>query len=166
MTEDELQRPSKTALKREMTELQDLGKKLIGLSDNELAKIPLHDEKLKEAIETAKRIKSHEGLRRQMQYIGKLMRLIDTDAIREALAERERGHQELARQFHQLENLRDQLVEEGISGIEKIVARFPSADRQHLRQLVLQSAKEVKAKKPPAAKRKIFQYLRELQDHR
>ncbi len=163
MTDNELHRPSKSALKREMTALQDLGKEMIALSDNELAKIPLADDKLVEAIATARRIKSNEGLRRQMQYIGKLMRQIDADAIREALEAREQGHRELARRFHALETLRDQLVEEGIAGVETAIEHFPQADRQHLRQLLLRAGKERAANKPPAAKRKLFQYLRELQ---
>lgn len=164
MNDDFSEKPSKTALKREMLELQTLGKELIDLSESEFAKIPIRDEALLEAIATAKRIKSHEGLRRQMQYIGKLMRQIDPAPIREALEERQRGNQELARQFHALEALRDRLVDSGISAVEEVLAQFPDADRQHLRQLILQAGKEATNNKPPAAKRKLFKYLRELHE--
>lgn len=158
------EKPSKTVIKKEMLELQELGKELIDLSDAEFAKIPIQDEALLEALATAKRIKSREGLRRQMQYIGKLMRLIDASPIREALAQRERGHQELARQFHLLEELRDRLVDKGVQAVEEVMERHPQADRQHLRQLILRANKESSLNKPPAAKRKLFKYLRSLQE--
>lgn len=163
---DELipEKPSKTALKKEMFELQELGKELIDLSEAEFAKISIQDPALLEAITTAKRIKSREGLRRQMQYIGKLMRLIDVSQIRHALAERKRGHQELARQFHALEEFRDRLVDNGVGAIEEVMERHPDADRQHLRQLILRANKESSLNKPPAAKRKLFKYLRGLQE--
>ncbi|CAA0083318.1 Uncharacterised protein [Zhongshania aliphaticivorans] len=165
MTESEFERPSKTALKKEMQAMQDLGEQLVKLSNNELAKIPIHDEHLSEAISTARRLTSREGLRRQLQYIGKLMRGIDLSEIEAGLAKRDEGQRELARAFHRLEELRDTVVEEGLPGIEKVIAQFPSADRQRLRTLILQSAKDAKANKPPAAKRKLFQYLRELQEN-
>ncbi|WP_289084124.1 ribosome biogenesis factor YjgA, partial [uncultured Spongiibacter sp.] len=79
---DEQMIPSKTARKREMDALQAVGKRLVELGDADLARIPINDEDLTEAIATAKRIKSREGLRRQMQYIGKLMRQVDKPAER------------------------------------------------------------------------------------
>lgn len=165
MTESDSERPSKTAVKKEMQALQQLGEQLVKLSNNELAKIPIRDEHLSEAITTARRLTSREGLRRQLQYIGKLMRGIDLSEIEAGLTQREEGQRELARAFHRLEALRDQVVEEGLPGIEKVVAQFPHADRQRLRTLILQVAKDAKANKPPAAKRKLFQYLKELQEH-
>ncbi|MDX1504289.1 MAG: ribosome biogenesis factor YjgA [Spongiibacter sp.] len=161
---DDSQRPSKTALKKEMQALQDLGAQLVKLSNADLAKMPITDPDLEEAIATARRIKSHEGLRRQMQYIGKLMRLIDSSAIQAALEERERGQKDLARRFHELEGLRDRLLEGGVPAITEAMERFPDADRQRLRQLLLQAEKEKAAQKPPAAARKLFRYLRELQE--
>lgn len=165
MTESELERPSKTAVKKEMQALQNLGEQLVKLSNNELAKIPIHDEHLSEALTTARRLTSREALRRQLQYIGKLMRGIDLTDIEAGLAKRDEGQRELARAFHRLEELRDDVVELGLPGIEKIIAQFPDADRQRLRTLILQIGKDAKANKPPAAKRKLFQYLKELQEH-
>lgn len=165
MSESELERPSKTALKKEMQALQNLGEQLVKLSNNELAKIPIHDDHLSEAIVTARRLTSREGLRRQLQYIGKLMRGIDLTEIEAGLTKREEGQRELARAFHRLEDLRDEVVEEGLPAIEKVVTQFPNADRQRLRTLILQIGKDAKANKPPAAKRKLFQYLKELQEH-
>ena len=157
MTESELERPSKTAVKKEMQALQNLGEQLVKLSNNELAKIPIHDEHLREALTTARRLTSREALRRQLQYIGKLMRGIDLTEIEAGLAKRDEGQRELARAFHRLEELRDDVVELGLPGIEKVIAQFPDADRQ--------IGKDAKANKPPAAKRKLFQYLKELQEH-
>ena len=165
MTESELERPSKTAVKKEMQALQNLGEQLVKLSNNELAKIPIHDEHLREALTTARRLTSREALRRQLQYIGKLMRGIDLTEIEAGLAKRDEGQRELARAFHRLKELRDDVVELGLPGIEKVIAQFPDADRQRLRTLILQIGKDAKANKPPAAKRKLFQYLKELQEH-
>src|SRR6185436_8282272 len=75
---------SKTKRKQEMTALQKLGAKLVELPESQLAEMPM-DEKLREAVLAARRIKSHEGKRRQMQYIGKLMRNVDPEPLRERL---------------------------------------------------------------------------------
>ncbi|HKY92940.1 MAG TPA: ribosome biogenesis factor YjgA [Nevskiaceae bacterium] len=78
--------PSKSQVKRDMTELQALGEQLTRLADTQLAAIPL-DDGMRDALAELKRIKSFEARRRQVQYIGKLMRDADVDAIRLALAE-------------------------------------------------------------------------------
>ena len=155
---------SKTEKKKIMHALQQLGEQLVGLSDADLAKIPIDDDTLADAIHTARRIKSREGKRRQMQYIGKLMRNTDTSDIEAGLTALEQGQKALARQFHELEALRDQVAEKGHDGVELVIQRFPDSDRQRLRQLVIQIGKDSAANKPPAAKRKLFKYLRELQE--
>ena len=80
-----LERPSKTQLKRQMHELQRLGERLVALPSTQLARIEL-PEALLEQIELARRIRSREALRRQLQYVGRLMREVDAEAIRAALA--------------------------------------------------------------------------------
>ncbi len=156
------EKPSKSALKREMQGLQDIGATIVKLSDGDLAHIPLEG-LLQEAILTARRIQnSHEGLRRQMQYIGKLMRSTDTTAIEAALRDLENGRQEHNLRFHKLEALRDELLAAGVSGMDKVLEPYPHADRQHLRQLITAAVKEKEQQKPPAAARKLFRYLREL----
>lgn len=162
--EDEIERPSKTALKKEMEALQKIGEQLVKLSNNELAKIAIEDPTLIEAISTARRIKSREGLRRQMQYVGKIMRRIDISKITAALEERENGQRELSREFQALEVLRDELVSGGNKTIDHVIDVYPNAERQRIRQLVMQANKEIKNNKPPAAKRKLFRYLRELHE--
>ena len=153
--------PSKSDLKREMHALQQLGEKIVKLPSGQFATIPLEGA-LEEAITTARRIKSREGLRRQMQFIGKLLRTTDISAIEAAFQELENGRIQAAQHFHELEQWRDTLIEQGPKSIESVIEKYPQADRQHLRQLVLQAGKEKKANKPPAASRKIFKYLREL----
>lgn len=157
------EKPSKSERKREMQALQDIGAKIVKLSVGDLAHIPLEGP-LQEAVLTARRITSHEGLRRQMQYIGKLMRTVDTAAIEAALHDLEHGRQEHNQRFHQLESLRDELLAAGTGGMDKVLEPYPHADRQHLRQLIAAAVKEKEQQKPPAAARKLFRYLRELAD--
>jgi ribosome-associated protein len=155
------EKPSKSERKREMQSLQDIGTRIVKLSPGDLAHIPLEG-LLQEAVLTARRITNHEGLRRQMQYIGKLMRTVDTSAVTAALRDLESGRQEHNHQFHQLETLRDDLLAAGVNGMDKALALYPNADRQHLRQLITAAVKEKELQKPPAAARKLFRYLREL----
>ncbi len=160
--EVEIHEPSKSERKRQMRALQELGEKLVQLDAGALASVTIEDEDLNEAIAVARRIKSREGLRRQMQYIGKLMRKIDTDAIHTRLDELAGGRRETARRFHALESLRDEALQDPHNGIEAILVEYPQADRQHLRQLVRRASQEASTHKPPAAARKLFRYLREL----
>lgn len=155
---------SKSEMKRDMLKLQELGEALVKLSDGQLATIPIDDDALAEAISTARRIKHREGLRRQMQYIGKLMRKIDTTEMAAAHQKLLDGRKEETRRFHELELWRDELIEKGPNAIEDVVSKFPEADRQHLRQLIIQAGKEKNANKPPASARKLFRYLRELSE--
>jgi ribosome-associated protein len=154
--------PSKSAMKRQMTALQDLGEALVALTPKEMARIPIADDTLLAAIDLARTIHSNSGLRRQMQYIGKLMRGIDAQPIAKALSDLHQQHQQDISVFQELEELRDHLTSTGPAGIETVMQRFPGADRQRLRQLVLQHQKEQRSNKPPAAARKLFKYLREI----
>lgn len=158
-TEDN--RPSKSQRKREMLALQAIGEQLVNLPDKELTAIPM-DADLAEAINTCRRIKSHEGRRRQMQYIGKLMRRIETDAIEQALAEIQAGRKREAKKFQALEQLRDQLIADTDTVLPQLFDDYPDIDRQHVRQLIRQAEKEKQGNKPPAASRKLFKYLREI----
>lgn len=156
-------RPSKSALKREMTALQDLGERLLHLTPGELATVPL-DPRLAEALRETRQIKSNSARRRHLQYIGKLMRQLDAEPIQRAVEELDTGQQQRNHAFQRMERLRDNALAQGLAGIETLVAEFPDADRQHLRQLFLQAERERKANKPPAAARKVFRYLREMSD--
>lgn len=159
-TPDEEQPKSKSAVKREMTALQKLGEELVELAPAKLAKIPM-PEQLEEAVMLARRLKNREGKRRQLQYIGKIMRVIDSDAIRQALESFHHDSLAFRQHFHRLEQWRDRLLAEGDKAMEELLEEKPDLDRQHLRQLIRQAQKEASQNKPPAAARKIFQYLRE-----
>jgi ribosome-associated protein len=160
--EEEIIYVSKSEMKRDMLALQQLGEAVVKLSQGQFDTIPIEDETLAEAIHTARRIKHREGLRRQMQYIGKLMRKTDISAMESAYQKLQDGRLEEARKFHLLEQWRDQLIEQGPQAIEEVMTKHPAADRQYLRQLVMQANKELSLNKPPASARKLFRYLKEL----
>jgi len=159
-TPDEELPKSKTAIKREMTALQKLGEELVNLPAAKLEKISLPED-LEEAVMLARRLKNREGKRRQLQYIGKLMRVIDSDSIRESLESFHQDSVAFRQQFHKLEIWRDRLLNEGDSALEELLCEKPGMDRQHLRQLIRQAQKQASQNKPPAAARKLFKYLRE-----
>ena len=155
--------PSKSALKREMTARQELGEALCALSPAELQKIPIDSDDLLEAIEESRRIKHHSGLRRHRQYIGKLMRRIDPAPIQAALDALHQTRYEDAQAFQALEALRERLIGGDEKALTELIDRHPDADRQHLRQMIRDAQREAKNNKPPAASRRLFRYLRELQ---
>ncbi|MFC6632602.1 ribosome biogenesis factor YjgA [Microbulbifer taiwanensis] len=158
--EDELPK-SKTRVKQEMHELQDLGKQLTELGKAQLAEVPL-DEDLREAIDTLHRIKSNEARRRQLQYIGKLMRSADAEAIEEVLNRFKERDQQHLRFDKMAEDWRKRLLEEGNTAQSEFFDRYPQADHQQLRQLVRDSNREIKNSKPPTNQRKLFRYLRDF----
>lgn len=158
--EEEIIWVSKTEMKNDMTSLQKLGEELVALKPAALAKFPI-PENLAIAIKDAQRFKN-EARRRQLQYIGKLMRVIDPEPIQAALDKYNNKHAQATIILHKLEQLRDKVVEEGDSAIEEVMELYPQADRQRLRQLARQAAKEKSANKPPKASREIFQIIKEL----
>ena len=151
---------SKSEIKRDAEALKRLGAELIELSKNSLDKIPLDDD-LRAAIELAQKIKK-EGRRRQLQLIGKMLRSREEDPIRQALDKLKNRHNQQVALFHKLEVLRDRLVETGDDAMPDVLALYPDADRQQLRQMIRNAQKEKATNKPPKAFRQIFQYLREL----
>ncbi|AIW15167.1 ribosome biogenesis factor YjgA [Vibrio tubiashii] len=160
--EEEIIWVSKTELKRDMEELQKLGEELASLKPSVLEKFPLSED-LAEAIKDAQRFKN-EARRRQLQYIGKLMRFEETEPLQAALDKVRNKHSQATAELHKLEQLRDRVVEEGDSAIGDVMELYPAADRQRLRQLARQAAKEKKAGKPAKAFREIFQVLKELNE--
>jgi len=154
---------SKSQRKREMDELKQLGSELLEFTDDALRQLCLPDELL-DAIRTAQRINSHGARKRQLQYIGKLMRGIDETPIRQAIEARDHQQATHTREFHLLEDLREKLLARGDSALPDVLAQFPRTDRQHLRKLVRQARKEQEVGQPPRAARLIFRYLRELQE--
>jgi len=152
---------TKSQIKREMQELQDLGTELVKLSPSQLGKIPMSD-KLRDAIDLCQRITSHGAMVRQRQLIGKLMREEDVEPIQRSLNELRFCAQKQAQDFHQLERWRDRLINEGDVALNDYLQQHPSVDRQPLRTLIRQAQKELKDHKPPTAARELFRTLRDL----
>ena len=160
--EEEQLPPSKTQRKQQMDDLQTLGEELVELSNDRLKKIDI-PEGLRDAVSAAQRMtQRNEARRRQMQYIGKIMRSVDAGPIRAALAlVRGESASETAK-LHRLEKLRtDLLADEKV--LHQIATLFPSVDLQHLRSLRRSALKEHEQNKPPRSYRAIFQLLKELE---
>ena len=153
--------PSKSQLKREAEAVQDLGKNLLNLSVDQQNSLEL-PESLKLALDEARRIKKNSALKRQLQYIGKLMRSIDIEPIQTQYDKIVNHFATDIKALHRLEKWRDRLLAEGDKALEELLSEVPHADRQHLRQLIRQSAKETQLKKPPKSAREIFKYLKTL----
>jgi len=163
---------SRGDLKRESTELQALGEQLMDLRAGLFAALPLSD-KLVEAIKDAKRITNFEGKRRQMQFVGKLMRQLDDatlQAVREALDVQRHGSAKEAGALHEAELWRDRLVA-GDDALGEWLNLYPDTDAQQLRALVRQARKDAKPEKPGEALRHgrayrdIFQLVKEHMAH-
>jgi ribosome-associated protein len=164
---------SRTDLKRESTELQKLGEDLLTLRADLMARLDL-SEKLSDAVAEAKRITNFEGKRRQMQFIGKLMRLLEPevlDTIRAALDEQRNGSAHENMVLHQAETWRDRLIADE-DAFGQWISSFPQTDTQQLRALVRQARKDAPPKDKAAesqglaprqgrAYRDIFQLVRE-----
>jgi len=156
--------PSKSARKRHMLSLQALGESLLELNDKQLAQIPIDDDRLLSSLREARQIHSKNARKRHLQFIGKLMRGIDPAPIEQALQQLDSARLQHNAAFHQLEQLRAAVLAAGPGGVELVMAKYPAADRQQLRQLVLQHQRESEQQKPPAASRRLFRYLKELQE--
>jgi len=160
-TEDEEELPpSKTKIKKQMHELRDLGAELTELGKDQLAQLDL-PENLRDAIRELKNINKFGAQRRQMQYIGKLMREVDTAPILAKLDAWKGTSQQHVAYMHQLERWRDRLLESD-GALTELLAAHPQADAQHLRTLIRNAKKEIAANKPPRNFREIFQVLREI----
>ncbi len=163
-------RPSKSQIKRDMLALQDLGKQLVELSNDRLKQLPL-PEVLYEAIRQAQKTTSREGLRRQIHYVGKLMRNVDPDPIRIQLDIWENGSREQTLAMHRLEALRDLLLKDD-DALTGLLKEYPGADIQYLRTLIRASRKEAQnnaalhAGQDPQRKhyRALFQAIKALND--
>ncbi len=153
-------RPSKTKQKEAMHELRDLGAELVELSVGQLKRINL-PENLFDAVRDCQKITAHGARRRQIQYLGKLMRGVDDEPIRAGLAMlRGESSAETAR-LHRLERFRVRLLEDE-AVLAEIAALWPAVDLQHLRTLRRNALKEKENNKPPKNFRAIFQVLQEL----
>jgi ribosome-associated protein len=162
MTESDIEiddLPSRSQLKRDSQELRDMGAHLVQMPNAHLDKIAM-DSTLLAAIKEARRLKSNDARRRQIQYIGKLMRNMDLTEIRHSVEKLNHQSQTFRQHFAMLEQWRDRLINEGNDAIEEFLTAFPNADRQQIRNLSRQAGRE----KTGSAKTKLFKYLKQISD--
>jgi ribosome-associated protein len=152
--------PSKSRRKADAHALQALGAELVALNRSQLAQIDL-PETLREAVEAAQRITAHGGRRRQLQYIGKLMRNVDAAPIRAKIEGWKSVSVEETARLHLIERWRDRLIDDA-EALQDFAAEYPRADLQQLRALIRNVSRERAQNQPPKSYRAIFQRLRDI----
>jgi ribosome-associated protein len=157
MAEDD--RPSKTQRKKEMHELQALGERLVALNAAQLDEVDLPP-RLRTAVDDAKRFTRHEARRRQMQYIGRLMRDVDPEPIREKLKIWDGISHEHTARHHRVERWRERLMQDD-AALGDLAKEHTGLDTQRLRSLVRNARDELAAGRPPRSHRELFRFLRE-----
>ncbi|CAI8740392.1 MULTISPECIES: ribosome biogenesis factor YjgA [Methylococcus] len=148
-------------MKRTSAELLELGRELVLLPQEGLDRLAL-PEPVAEAVRLGRRIDAHGALKRQIKYIGKLLRQIDAGPIRDALDAMRNHGAAAARRQHRIERWRNRLIAEGDEAVDALMEEFPSADRQLLRKLVRGAREERARAKPPRHARQLFQEIRRL----
>jgi ribosome-associated protein len=156
--------PSKTQRKKQMHELQDLGTELVDLNEQQLAAIDL-PESLLEAVMEARRISKFEARRRQMQYIGKLMRSIDPAPIRERIDTYKAVSRSQTARLHLIERWRTRLLEDE-NALTAFLSEHPGLDATQMRQVIRNALRERDAGQPPKNFRALFQLLNDVIDVR
>lgn len=166
---EEYSGPSKSQIKREMHALQELGKRICELPKKQLKLLPL-SATMVEAVEEWDRIKKNEAKRRHLQYVGRVMRSEDVEAIQLALDKQDPSSEEYNRVLHQQEKWRDRLILDGKDALNDFCQQFEVNDMQHFRQLIRNAVKEHETKiaSPDApqsksgktAARKLFLYIK------
>lgn len=157
---EEIEYVSKSAMKREVEALQDLGVQLIALSKGQLKKLNLPDNLLT-AIKDAQKITANGAIKRQRQYIGRLMRDVDPAPIQAFLDSLRGDNERLNAWFHELERQRDELVASD-EAVAKLIAEHRDIDIQQLRTMVRNARAERAANKPPKHYRALYQFIKSL----
>lgn len=153
---------SKSARKRAVAALQDQGRQLAELGSKDLGRLPLWPE-LRDAIDVARRIPRSGARERQIRYIARLLQVEEAEPILAALARMDQDHATDLRRFHQLEQLRDQLLD-AEDPLTLVLNRYPGVERSRLMQLVREARAERQRDGAPTYRRKLFRYLRELEE--
>jgi ribosome-associated protein len=153
------ERPSKTERKRAVEALQALGERLVGLNAEQLATVPMPED-LRAAVLEAQRIRSREGRRRQLQYIGRLMREADPEPIRARLAAWDGQSREATAAHHRVERWRLRLLDDD-DALTEFAREHPRADLQRLRACVREARKERRAGGEPRHFRELFRLIRD-----
>lgn len=154
------ERPSKTQRKKEMTALQALGTRLVRLNAAQLAQLPL-PERLREAVAAAQRITAHEAHRRQLQYIGKLMRQVEPEPIERALDDLTGDSRAAVALMHHCERWRDRLLDDD-AALTELLRAHPAVDVQALRAMIRAARRERDGQQPPKHARELYRLLHDL----
>ena len=157
--------PSRSPDRRDALEVLALGERLAGLTDAQLAKLPVPDELLPHVLET-RRITSHIARKRQLAFLAKQMRRQDDetlDAIRDALDEKGEAARQETAAMHRAEAWRERLLDDGDAALSELLEAHPGADRQGLRQLMRSALEERRKDKPPRAYRELYRAIRALE---
>ncbi|MFV0348425.1 MAG: ribosome biogenesis factor YjgA [Halodesulfovibrio sp.] len=154
---------SRSEKKRRSTARQKIGEDLARMPITAVRSFGLPSA-LVAAFEEFHKYSKHEAKRRQMQFIGRMLRDIDTAELESRLSDYHAGRASATADFHHLERLRDALMNEQEGALDEMLETYPSADVQYVRQLVRNGRKEIAAGKPSKASRTLFRYLRDIED--
>lgn len=169
MKDNDIEPKSKTQIKEEMLALQDIGRVLIELPDSVYKTFPISED-LDDAIKTYRRISSHNARKRQMQYIGRVIRGLDVQPLLDAIDNHKNGNRKKNLVFQELEKIRERLIAGEQSAVDEVLKRYPNCQRQKLMQLVRAAQKEAKANQETNAAnntrqfKKLFGFLKELEN--
>ncbi len=154
---------SKSQRKREAHELLGLAKKIILMPDSRLKRLPL-DPTLRAEINFARSIRSHGARKRQLMTVAKMIRRLDTEPLLDAVNNIDKKNRQQTARQHHIEAWRNTLIAGTDIELSKLLEQTPDLNAQTLRQLIRNAKKEAKLNKPPAAARKLFKLLRELDE--
>ena len=153
-------RPNKTQLKQELAEIHSLVLQLIDLAEKEQLELKLTDQ-IMSGLKQARGMKADNARKRLLKHITKLLSKEDVELVKDYFALRDAQQQQMNHAFHQLEKLRDRMIDEGDSVLQEFLNEHGSADRQQLRQALRNARKERETGKPAGAGKKLFRLLRE-----
>ncbi len=152
---------SKSQIKREFSELQLLGGKLVALTSSQIGKLSF-SQSILDALEEYTRIKNRTAQQRHIRRIGKLLADEDVEQIRHTLERLDSNHPEKRRRLELLEQWRERLITDGDTALNELIAICPELDRHYLRQLVRAAQRERASNKTPSAAKKIFAYIKSI----
>lgn len=154
-------RPNKSQIKRDIALLHDLAEEIVALSAVQISELGLPLD-VYEAVKEAASISQRGARKRQLKYLTGLLRKVDVESIKSALAKMKNQSALATKEHHLLERWRDRLLAEGDLALSELIQEKPETDRQELRQLIRNAKKEIASEKPPKASRMIYQYLKSL----
>lgn len=160
--EEEIIYVSKSELKREAQEFHQLGSEIAKMGKKQRERLPLNDD-LKEAMVVADKISNKsDAYRRHLNYIAKTLRTVENiEEIKAIIDVMLNKNNQAEVMIKKIEQLRSDLIEQGDDLINETIAQYPALERQKMRQLVRNAAKEVKAEKPARGYKELFQYLKD-----